>query len=200
MASITYTGRYSPCQKRRYVSLTRRQERQNHVTFKTTNMAHAAPAKRIMSLKEPHLKMSKSHADPRSRILLTDTPEEIHQKVKVALTDSEPLITYDPTRRPGVSNLIEILGYAEGNGRAFEEIAVEHENTSLRVFKEHVAGMVVTHLQPIRERYLELVGNNDGNSKGNKYLDDVATAGAEKARTNAETTMTKVREAVGLAN
>lgn len=184
-----------------------------------TTYSPTAPAKRIMSLKEPHLKMSKSHADPRSRILLTDSADDIHRKIKVALTDSEPLITYDPARRPGVSNLIEILGYTEaesetereregssnsssgGGGQArtrtFEEIAAEHENEGLRVFKEYVADKVAAHLEPIRERYFQLVGDDD-DGKRDKYLDDVARMGAEKARANADKTMNKVREAVGL--
>merc|ERR1711939_634674 len=68
-----------------------------------------SPARRIMSLKRPTQKMSKSDADPKSRILITDTREEIHAKVKGAITDSEPGISFDPEKRPGVSNLIEIL-------------------------------------------------------------------------------------------
>ena len=76
-----------------------------------------------MSLKEPTSKMSKSHADEKSRIILTDSPAAIRQKVKVALTDSEASITYDPTRRPGVSNLIEILSHLEGV--SCEEIATD---------------------------------------------------------------------------
>ncbi|KAH1767608.1 hypothetical protein KXX41_005796 [Aspergillus fumigatus] len=64
-----------------------------------------SPAKRVMSLKEPTLKMSKSHADRRSRIILTDSPAEISKKINAALTDSELTITYDPRDVPAVVSL-----------------------------------------------------------------------------------------------
>ena len=49
-----------------------------------------------MSLQEPHLKMSKSDTDPRSRILITDSADEIHRKIMSALTDSTNSVSYDP--------------------------------------------------------------------------------------------------------
>ncbi|KAI9367511.1 hypothetical protein BJX61DRAFT_527992 [Aspergillus egyptiacus] len=148
-----------------------------------------SPAKRVMSLKEPTLKMSKSHPDERSRIILTDSPEEVHRKVKVALTDSEPGISYDPINRPGVSNLIEILGHLEE--KSCEEIASCHRSTSLRAFKEHLSDVICEVLAPIREKYYSLMA--DAGS-----LDAIAEQGAEDARANAEMTMKKVRKAMGL--
>lgn len=149
-----------------------------------------SPAKRVMSFKEPTLKMSKSHSDERSRILLTDTPEEIHKKVKGALTDSEPQLSYDPSRRPGVSNLIETLGHFEG--KSSDDVVSDFQSSSLRALKEHVASTIVSHLQPIRERYFALIENRTG------YLEDVANQGAQAARFNAEVTMKQVKEALGL--
>ncbi|KAG2417180.1 30S ribosomal protein S10 [Aspergillus terreus] len=149
-----------------------------------------SPAKRVMSLKEPTLKMSKSHADDRSRILLTDSPSDIHKKVKVALTDSIAGITYDPSHRPGVSNLIEILSHLDG--RSCEELALEHQSTSLRAFKEHLANRISDHLEPIRDRYQSLMHDKTG------YLESVAEQGAKSARVNADVTMRAVREAMGL--
>ncbi|EHA24388.1 hypothetical protein ASPNIDRAFT_209919 [Aspergillus niger ATCC 1015] len=149
-----------------------------------------SPAKRVMSLKEPTLKMSKSHVDERSRILLTDSPSQIHKKLKAALTDSETTITYDPFRRPGVSNLLELLGHFEG--RSCEELALEFQSTSLRAFKENLAHKISNHLQPVREKYFSLMEDKTG------YLEDISEKGARAARANAELTMTRVREAMGL--
>jgi tryptophanyl-tRNA synthetase len=143
-----------------------------------------------MSLKEPTSKMSKSHADERSRIILTDSPSVIHKKVKVALTDSEPTITYDPVRRPGVSNLIEILSHFEGV--SCESIASEYHTASLRALKEHVASRIAFHLQGIRERYVSITEDKTG------YLDSVSQQGAEAAQANASVTMRQVRQAMGL--
>ncbi|EPS26084.1 hypothetical protein PDE_01020 [Penicillium oxalicum 114-2] len=152
--------------------------------------AQISPAKRVMSLKEPTSKMSKSHSDPKSRILLTDSPTTIQKKIKVALTDSQPNITYDPAHRPGVSNLIEILSHFEG--QSCEEIATSFDGASLRALKEHVAERISHHLMEIRERYESMMGDQTG------YLDAVAQQGAEAAQGNAQETMRMVRDAMGL--
>ncbi|KAJ6145182.1 hypothetical protein N7470_009077 [Penicillium chermesinum] len=154
-----------------------------------TPEALISPAKRVMSLKEPTAKMSKSHADERSRILLTDSPHEIQKKVKVALTDSEPGVTYDPTRRPGVSNLIEILSHLEES--SCEQIATEFHSASLRALKEHVAERIAHHLHGVRERYFEIMANHS-------YLDSVTQEGATTAQANADVTMRRVRDTIGL--
>ncbi|OJJ69262.1 hypothetical protein ASPBRDRAFT_131846 [Aspergillus brasiliensis CBS 101740] len=149
-----------------------------------------SPAKRVMSLKEPTLKMSKSHVDERSRILLTDSPGQILKKINAALTDSEKTITYDPLRRPGVSNLLELLGHFEG--RSCEELALELQSASLRALKEILASKISNHLQPVREKYLSLMEDKTG------YLEAMSEKGTRAARANAELTMTHVREAMGL--
>jgi tryptophanyl-tRNA synthetase len=143
-----------------------------------------------MSLKEPTSKMSKSHADERSRIILTDSPAEIRKKVKVALTDSEAGITYDPTGRPGVSNLIEILSHLEGV--SCEDIAADFHSASLRSLKEHVADRIAYHLQETRDRYITIMEDKTG------YLESVAEEGAETARANSRVTMQQIRDAMGL--
>ncbi|GKZ39227.1 tryptophan--tRNA ligase, mitochondrial [Aspergillus brasiliensis] len=143
-----------------------------------------------MSLKEPTLKMSKSHVDERSRILLTDSPGQILKKINAALTDSEKRITYDPLRRPGVSNLLELLGHFEG--RSCEELALELQSASLRALKEILANKISNHLQPVREKYLSLMEDKTG------YLEAMSEKGTRAARANAELTMTHVREAMGL--
>ena len=145
-----------------------------------------------MSLKDPTSKMSKSHTDERSRILLTDTPEEIHRKLKGALTDSEPQIAYDPSHRPGVSNLIEILSYFED--KSCDEVALEFQYSSLRALKEHAANKISNRLQPIREKYLSLVEDKTG------YVEAVANQGAQAARSNAEQTIKQVKNKLGLWN
>ncbi|KAG8737961.1 Tryptophan--tRNA ligase, mitochondrial, partial [Ceratobasidium sp. 428] len=67
------------------------------------------PTKRILSLRDPTQKMSKSSPNPASRILLTDPAETIEKKVRSAVTDSERGVTFDLTARPGVANLLTIL-------------------------------------------------------------------------------------------
>jgi tryptophanyl-tRNA synthetase len=145
-----------------------------------------------MSLKEPQMKMSKSHADPKSRILITDSEDEIRTKIKEALTDSEPDITYDPKGRPGVSNLLEILKHTTQSSSSCEELAKDLNSLTMRQLKEHVSQAVVKYLSGIRESYLELM------LPSNSTITLAREACRARASQRAGHTMQLVREHVGL--
>lgn len=147
---------------------------------------------RIMSLTEPTLKMSKSHKSERSRILITDKPEDVRSKIALALTDSYAGISYDIAKRPGVSNLLDVLSIFDTGQRSAQELAETHCQTHPRQFKTAVAESVIDGLQGIRSRFLELLDSESA------YLDYVEAEGARKARENAKETMELVRSAVGL--
>ncbi|KAL1979535.1 hypothetical protein VTN96DRAFT_5597 [Rasamsonia emersonii] len=151
-----------------------------------------SPARRVMSLKDPVQKMSKSDVEQRSRILLTDSPEDIHKKIKLALTDSEPDISYDPIRRPGVSNLIEILSHIDSEKRSCDELAREFKSAGIKALKEHVAKTLSDYLRDIREKYSDIM------VKDASYIDRIADIGAQEARANANITMQSVKSALGL--
>ncbi|KAB8349539.1 hypothetical protein FH972_023565 [Carpinus fangiana] len=158
-----------------------------------------SPAKRVMSLAEPEKKMSKSHALLRSRILITDSAEEIGKKIRAAVTDSEDTVTYNPAQRPGVSNLLDIISYMENGGHGPQDVASDFQNmqvtgSRLRVLKELAATVVTQHLHPIRQNYERLLGERNG-----KDVDDIAHQGQEKASKKAEKTMREVREAIGIS-
>jgi len=154
-----------------------------------------SPAKRVMSLTDPSSKMSKSAENPKSRILLTDAHDVISKKIKSALTDSIEGITYEPGKRPGVSNLVEVMYHLQPEEGRFscQEIAEECHDLPMRVFKERVAELIDLRLEPIRERYQQLMGEDGG-----KSLARVADFGAMNASASAEATMEKVRHVVGL--
>jgi tryptophanyl-tRNA synthetase len=147
-----------------------------------------------MAFDRPTHKMSKSAPNPKSRILITDSSSAITKKLRVALTDSIEGVTYDPTNRPGVSNLIEIafnLDSSNHGAASPAEYAKEFEGLSLKALKDKVAEVVDGHLAPIRARFEEIVGG-DG-----KVIEEAAQIGAEKARKSADSTMQAVRHAVG---
>ncbi|KAK0892253.1 Tryptophan--tRNA ligase, mitochondrial [Friedmanniomyces endolithicus] len=152
-----------------------------------------SPARRVMSLKDPMAKMSKSHTNPNSRILLTDSEETIRTKIKAAVTDSMDSITYDPEGRPGVSNLIDILYHSDAHPAypSQDELAKDLAGLSMRALKDRVAETVETTIKHIRASYAHFLNDND-------YLDKVAAQGAEKAAKSATTTMKAVKSAVGL--
>ncbi|KAL5604656.1 uncharacterized protein BROUX77_004842 [Berkeleyomyces rouxiae] len=150
------------------------------------------PERRIMSLQSPTQKMSKSHPDPKSRILITDTPEAIHRKIMSSLTDSEAGITYDPQARPGVSNLLDILSAFDPSERTPSELAESLAGQTLKDLKTKVSEAVISALDGIGPRYARIMSEDNG-----KYVDFVEQKSAEKARERAAQTMALVREAVG---
>ncbi len=73
---------------------------------------------RIMSLRVPESKMSKSDPASTSRIHLTDTDDEIRYKIRNATIDSISMnnsLSYNIENHPGISNLIDIAVATENN-------------------------------------------------------------------------------------
>ncbi|KAG6004902.1 hypothetical protein E4U21_000629 [Claviceps maximensis] len=150
------------------------------------------PVHRIMSLSDPTSKMSKSDKITRSRVLVTDTPDEIRAKVSSAVTDSITGVSYDPVERPGISNLLAILSVFDDGKRTPQDLAQAYSTTHPRVLKETVSEAIIAGLQGVRSRYMKLM------DESNDYLDQVEAEGTRKARQSAEETMDIVRTATGL--
>ena len=75
------------------------------------------------------------------------------RKFKRAVTDSETEVRYDPVDKPGVSNLLEILGAATGQSPA--EVARGY--TQYGPLKADAGDAVIELLTPIQDRYRELL-------------------------------------------
>ncbi|KAI0927837.1 hypothetical protein AcW1_005255 [Taiwanofungus camphoratus] len=148
------------------------------------------PSRRILSLKDPSSKMSKSSPDYQSRILLTDSASEIKAKIRAAVTDSISGITYDPRGRPGTANLLTIL--AACTDRDAAEVATQYSNKGHGHLKSDVAEAVEEMMKKPRAEFEKLRGETD-------YLNSVSKAGATKARELSEATMREVRRRIGLA-
>ncbi|KAL6164505.1 Tryptophan--tRNA ligase [Exserohilum turcicum] len=152
-----------------------------------------SPAKRVMSLTEPTKKMSKSDAKPKSRILISDSTAAIHAKLKFALTDSIDGVSYDREKRPGVSNLVDLMFHFDAAGAASpEELADDVKNLSMRALKTKVADAVDAGISEIRARYQGLMAGDQ------KELIQHAEHGAQRAEVIAEGTMARVRSALGM--
>lgn len=147
-----------------------------------------------MSLNEPTAKMSKSNKSERSRILITDSPEQIRKKIGSAVTDSIPGISYHTTERPGISNLLDILSIFDLKGRSGPELGEACRNFTPKQLKDLVQDHVVSGLEGVRDRYAWLLSSEQS------YLDKVETEGARKANQSASETMDIVRHAMGLAH
>ena len=168
------------------------QQSEEQFVFDPIPNAQISPAKRIMSLRHPTQKMSKSDLDPKSRILITDDADTIRAKLKNAVTDSIEGISYSRTERPGISNLIEILKYTTRNGMSCEDIAGQCQSMSKGAFKAMVADAVVKELEGVRERFDSVM------SEGNGELKQAYEEGKDKALKRAGQTMGEVRRVLGL--
>ena len=145
---------------------------------------------RIMSLREPEKKMSKSDNNPNNFIGLLEDPKKLAKKIKRAVTDSDEQanIYFNPTEKPGVSNLLTLLSLA--TGKSIKELEPEYTDKMYGHLKGDVADAVVALLEPIQARYAEIRADR-------AYLDDVMRQGAEKASARAAETLAKVYKAVG---
>ncbi len=142
---------------------------------------------RIMDLQQPDNKMSKSLDSPQGTILVLDDPKVIEKKLKRAVTDTDNEVRFDPETKPGVSNLLSILGAA--TGRDPKALADDYEMYG--PLKTDCAEAVVEMLRPVQERHAELVADPAATMA-------ILAAGAAKASTVASATLTRCREAVGL--
>ncbi len=143
---------------------------------------------RIMSLNDPLKKMSKSNPNPKSYISMLDDEKTIIKKIKSAVTDSESSIHYDKEKKPAISNLLSI--YSLCSGKSVEEITEMYKEKSYGEFKGELAEVVAQTLQPIRERYNELISSDE--------LDDILDEGARKANDVATRMIEKAERAIGL--
>lgn len=145
---------------------------------------------RVMSLQEPTKKMSKSDANEKSFVLMTDSADVIMKKFKSAVTDSDGVVRYDTENKPGISNLMGI--YSVMTGKGFEEIEKEFEGQGYGTFKTAVAESVIDTLRPVQDEYNRILSDKP-------YLEGVLREGAEKARYQANRQLSKVYRKVGFA-
>lgn len=133
-------------------------------------------------------KMSKSVEG--SFINLTDSQEEILEKLKGAPTDSGS--GESVPSEGGVANLLKFVELFEGEERRkeYEEMYVG-DGIRYGELKKELAEAIYKELKPMQERRKELEADKE-------YVDKVIAEGAEKARAVAETTVNEVKEKMGL--
>ena len=83
-------------------------------TFVVPKATFPTAGARVMDLQDPTSKMSKSADSAAGTILLLDEPKVIEKKIKRAVTDMDAEVRYDVAAKPGVSNLLSILGVVTG--------------------------------------------------------------------------------------
>jgi len=143
---------------------------------------------RLMSLRHPENKMSKSSDDINGTIYFNDKKDNILKKFKSSVTDSENIVRYDPKNKPGISNLIEI--YSAVNDKEISDTEKEFENSQYGEFKIAVAETVVDYLDPIKKNFDDLTSEN---------LEDIVVSNLKLAKDSAQKTIIEVEEALGIS-
>ncbi len=143
---------------------------------------------RLMSLRHPENKMSKSSDDISGTIYFNDEKDNILKKFKSSVTDSENIVRYDPKNKPGISNLIEI--YAAVNDKEISDTEKEFENSQYGEFKIAVAETVIDYLDPIKKNFDDLTSDN---------LEDIVVSNLKSAKDSARKTIIEVEEALGIS-
>lgn len=129
-------------------------------------------------------KMSKSKGNTIELGMDADTTAKV---LKKAVTDADRHISYDPTHRPEVANLVLLAALA--SGRDPVEIAAEIGDGGGGALKKVVTEAVNEHFAPIRARRAELAADP-------AYLEQVLARGNARATEIADATLREVRAAM----
>ena len=147
---------------------------------------------RIMSLRDGKAKMSKSDPSEMSRVHLTDSDDEIAQKIRKARTDPEPLPD-DPQALEGRAEAKNLVGiYAAVTGESVEQILARFAGQGFGAFKPALAEVLVGLIAPIRARL-------DGLRRDPAELDRILAEGAARANELGAPVLARAKAAVGLA-
>jgi tryptophanyl-tRNA synthetase len=156
-------------------------------TFVVPEPAIAKVGARVMDLQNPTKKMSKSEDSPQGTILVLEELDAVAKKIKRAVTDTETDVRFDPSEKPGVSNLLSILSACT----SIEPAVLADSYTRYGDLKAAVAEAVVETLRPIQQRYDELAADPSGTAA-------ILAQGAEKARSIAGPVLKRARTNIGL--
>ena len=143
---------------------------------------------RLMDFQAPEQKMSTTAAGEAGTIFVLDERPQVVKKVKSAVTDSGSEVVR-AADKPGISNLIEVMAVIGGSSP--EDVERRFAATGYGDFKLAVADAVADYLEPVRERYLELRGDE-------RALEAMLGEGAERARAIASATLADVRRCMGV--
>jgi tryptophanyl-tRNA synthetase len=158
------------------------------VTFQIPEAVILKETAKIYDLQNPEAKMSKSAADPKGLINIMDDTAAVVKKIKSAVTDTDGVIKFDRESKPGISNLLGI--HSAISGESVSELEQRFEGAGYGALKGEVADVVVSAIEPIRNRTEELLSDP-------VELDRLLADGAARAAAVAEQTLTNVYERIG---
>jgi tryptophanyl-tRNA synthetase len=147
---------------------------------------------RIMSLKDGTKKMSKSDESGASRINLTDSEEDIIQKIKKAKTDNDliPDAESKLLDRPEARNLVNIFSILKGS--TIEKTLKELSGKNFSELKNKLSDALIKEIVPIGKKIKEF-------KKDIETIKKILKIGSEKANIESQKTIKEVHKIVGLS-
>ena len=147
---------------------------------------------RIMSLRDGSKKMSKSDISEYSRILMTDSNDEISIKIKKAKTDpmNMPSSSEEASNRPEIDNLLNI--YCACSGKSKDIIISDFSGKEISNFKNDLTKVIISVVEPIAIKTKEFL-NDPG------YLDNILKKGSENARKIAKLKIEDLYKIIGMS-
>ena len=168
--------------------------------FPITEPVIMGNATRVMSLRDGKNKMSKSDASDYSRLNLTDSADDISNKIRKAKTDPLPLP--DPSclgkeeifnediicNRPEAVNLLNIFSALSNEN--IKKVVEKFSEKQFSFFKNELNELSVEVLGPITREMRKLLEDKT-------YLEEILNKGGEKANIIAKPILKKTKEIVG---
>ena len=177
--------------QRQHVELTRdlaeRFNARHGQTFVVPRATIPRAGARVMDLQDPTSKMSKSASSEAGIVYVAEDLASVAKKFRRAVTDSGTEVRHDPVAKPGVSNLLSILGAA--TGRSPEEVAEGYSQYG--PLKADTAEAVIELLRPIQARLAELRADPG-------HTAALLSLGAAKAEEVAAQVLARAKANVGL--
>ena len=146
---------------------------------------------RIMSLRDGTKKMSKSDTSSYSRILMTDTNDDIKNKIKKSKTDSFKMPSDESSLvdRPEISNLINIFSAASGQSK--NDVIKEFSEREISEFKSELTDVLIDLIEPISGEIKRLIIDQS-------FLNEVLQKGSERAKSISTMNISELHNLMGL--
>ena len=146
---------------------------------------------RIMSLRDGTKKMSKSDTSSYSRILMTDTNDDIKNKIKKSKTDSFKMPSDESSLvdRPEISNLINIFSAASGQSK--NDVIKEFSEREISEFKSELTDVLIDLIEPISGEIKRLTIDQS-------FLNEVLQKGSERAKSISTMNISELHNLMGL--
>lgn len=178
--------------QRQHLELTRNLAQRFNTRYKKTFVVPephiVTGTAKIYDLQDPTAKMSKSASSDAGLLNLLDDPKVSAKKIRSAVTDTDREIRYDPETKPGVSNLLVILGALTDT--PVVTLEQDYAGKGYGDLKSDTADALIEFVTPLRAKVQEYMSDQG-------ELDRILAAGAERAREVAGKTLAQVYDRVG---